>query len=33
VLRAGKKVAVTRIELCNEQQKRIAVGTGAYVIS
>jgi len=33
VLRAGKKVAVTRIDLCNQDQKRIAVGTGAYVIS
>jgi len=33
VLRAGKKVAVTRIELCNQAQKRIAVGTGAYVIA
>jgi len=33
ILRAGKKVAVTRIELCNQDQKRIAVGTGAYVIA
>ncbi len=33
VLRAGKKVAVTRIELCNQAKKRIAVGTGAYVIA
>jgi len=30
VLRTGKKVAVTRMELHNEQNLLIAVGTGAY---
>lgn len=33
VLRTGKKVAVTRMELHNEQQQLIAVGTGAYMIA
>ena len=33
VLRAGHKVAVTRIELQNDQDQLIAVGTGAYVIA
>ena len=33
VLRAGNKVAVTRIELKNDQEQLIAVGTGAYVIA
>ena len=33
VLRAGHKVAVTRIELNNDENQLIAVGTGAYVIS
>lgn len=33
VLRAGKKVAVTRMELHNEQRQLIAVGTGAYMIA
>ena len=33
VLRAGHKVAVTRIELKNDRDQLIAVGTGAYVIS
>ncbi|MDJ0720337.1 MAG: thioesterase family protein [Desulfobacterales bacterium] len=33
VLRAGHKVAVTRIELKNDQDQLIAVGTGAYVIA
>ncbi len=32
-LRIGNKVAVTRIELHNEKEKLIAVGTGSYVIS
>ena len=32
-LRTGNKVAVTRIELGNEKEQLIAVGTGAYVIS
>ncbi len=32
VLRTGKKVAVTRMELHNDSDKLIAVGTGAYVI-
>jgi uncharacterized protein (TIGR00369 family) len=33
VLRTGNKVAVTRIELKNESNQLIAVGTGAYVIA
>jgi uncharacterized protein (TIGR00369 family) len=33
VLRAGRKVAVTRMELHNEEDSLIAVGTGAYSIS
>ncbi len=33
VLRAGKKVAVTRMELHNDENMLIAVGTGAYVVS
>jgi uncharacterized protein (TIGR00369 family) len=33
VLRAGKKVAVTRMELHNERRDLIAVGTGAYMIA
>ncbi|MGA0843067.1 MAG: thioesterase family protein [Arenicellales bacterium] len=33
VLRAGRKVAVTRMELHNEADSLIAVGTGAYSIS
>ena len=33
VLRTGKKVAVTRMELHNCEDLLIAVGTGAYVIS
>ena len=33
VLRAGHKVAVTRIELKNDRDQLIAVGTGAYVIA
>jgi uncharacterized protein (TIGR00369 family) len=33
VLRAGNKVAVTRIELKNDQDQLVAVGTGAYVIA
>ena len=33
VLRTGNKVAVTRIELKNDQDQLIAVGTGAYVIA
>ncbi len=32
-LRTGRKVAVTRIELKNDQDELIAVGTGTYVIS
>lgn len=32
-LRTGKKVAVTRIELHNDQKDLIAVGTGSYVVS
>jgi len=33
VLRTGKKVAVTRMELHNDQHQLIAVGTGAYVVA
>ena len=33
ILRTGNKVAVTRIELHNDERCLIAVGTGAYVIS
>jgi uncharacterized protein (TIGR00369 family) len=33
VLRTGKKVSVTRMELHNEQRQLIAVGTGAYMIA
>ena len=33
VLRTGHKVAVTRIELKNDRDQLIAVGTGAYVIA
>ena len=32
-LRTGNKVAVSRIELNNEQNNLIAVGTGSYVVS
>ncbi len=32
-LRTGRRVAVTRIELNNDQQDLIAVGTGSYVVS
>ncbi len=33
VLRTGKKVAVTRMELHNDEHQLIAVGTGAYVVA
>jgi uncharacterized protein (TIGR00369 family) len=33
VLRTGNKVAVTRMELHNEQRQLIAVGTGAYMVA
>lgn len=33
VLRAGNKVAVTRMELHNDKNLLIAVGTGAYVVA
>jgi uncharacterized protein (TIGR00369 family) len=33
VLRAGNKIAVTRIELHNDQDDLIAVGTGSYIIA
>jgi uncharacterized protein (TIGR00369 family) len=33
VLRTGKKIAVTRIELHNDQNHLIAVGTGSYVVA
>ena len=32
LLRTGKKIAVTRIELHNDQHQLIAAGTGTYVI-
>lgn len=32
VMRAGNKVAVTRMELRNEENVMIAVGTGAYIV-
>jgi uncharacterized protein (TIGR00369 family) len=32
-LRTGNKVAVTRIELTNDQDDLIAVGTGSYVVA
>ena len=33
IMRIGNKVAVTRMELHNNQQRLIAVGTGTYLIS
>jgi len=33
IMRIGNKVAVTRMELHNDQQRLIAVGTGTYLIS
>lgn len=33
LLRTGNKVAVARIELVNDSQELIAVGTGAYVVA
>jgi len=33
ILRIGSKVAVTRMELHNDQDNLIAVGTGAYTVS
>jgi uncharacterized protein (TIGR00369 family) len=33
VLRTGNKVAVTRMELHNDERQLIAVGTGAYVVA
>jgi len=32
ILRAGNKVAVARMELHNDEDKHIAVGTGAYLV-
>lgn len=32
VMRAGRKVAVTRMELKNSEDVLIAVGTGAYIV-
>lgn len=32
ILRTGNKVAVTRMELHNEQQELLAVGTGTYTV-
>jgi acyl-coenzyme A thioesterase PaaI-like protein len=31
-MRTGNKVAVTRMELCNDQRLLIAVGTGTYIV-
>lgn len=33
VLRTGKKIAVTRIELHNDKNQMIAVGTGSYIVA
>lgn len=33
VLRTGKKVSVTRMELQNDERQLIAVGTGAYTVA
>lgn len=33
ILRLGNKIAVTRMELYNESDYRIAVGTGTYLVS
>ena len=33
VLRTGKKIAVTRVELNNDQRDLIAVATGSYVVA
>ena len=32
ILRIGNKVAVTRMELHNDEGKLIAVGTGTYIL-
>ena len=32
VMRTGRKVAVTRMELKNQEDKLIAVGTGTYIV-
>lgn len=32
IMRAGRKVAVTRMEMHNEQSVLIAVGTGTYIV-
>ena len=32
VMRTGRKVAVTRMELRNQDDLLIAVGTGAYIV-
>jgi uncharacterized protein (TIGR00369 family) len=32
ILRSGNKVSVTRMELHNDQQELIAVGTGTYTV-
>jgi uncharacterized protein (TIGR00369 family) len=33
VLRTGKKVAVARMEMHNDERQLIAVGTGAYTVA
>ncbi|NNG00113.1 MAG: thioesterase family protein [Desulfobacteraceae bacterium] len=32
IMRAGRRVAVARMELANDEEKLIAVGTGTYII-
>ena len=32
IMRTGKKVAVTRMQLHNDEDKLIAVGTGTYIV-
>ena len=32
IMRAGRRVSVTRMELCNDQNVLIAVGTGTYIV-
>jgi uncharacterized protein (TIGR00369 family) len=33
ILRMGNRVAVTRMELANDEKRLIAVGTGAYLVA
>jgi uncharacterized protein (TIGR00369 family) len=32
VIRTGKRVVVTRMEMLNDESKLIAVGTGTYIV-